>query len=101
MNGKEISDGAVALARSKGYIAAHFSPARVRDSFITNYAYDSKGFPDLILVGPKMLAVEVKGDGDRISEAQEGWLAAFERAGVETLVLTSKGWRNGELDALL
>jgi hypothetical protein len=101
LSGKQISDAAVALAHSKGYIAAHFSPARVRDSFITNYAYDSKGFPDLILVGPKVLAIEVKGDGDTISEAQEGWLAAFERAGVQTLLLTSKGWRAGELEAIL
>lgn len=96
-----ISDAAVALAHTKGYIAAHFAPARVRDSFITNYAYDSKGFPDLILVGPKMLAIEVKGDGDKISDEQIAWLDAFEKAGVQTFVLTSKAWRAGELEALL
>lgn len=102
MNGKQLSDAAVELARSKGYIAAHFTNVQdARGFYRTSYAYDAKGFPDLILVGPKMLAVECKGDGDKISEAQEAWLAAFEKAGVQTLVLTSKGWREGTLDALL
>ncbi len=85
----------------KGYRCAHFSPARVRDSFITNYAYDSKGFPDLVLVGRKMVAVEVKGSGDSLSDAQVTWLSAFEFAGIETLVLTPKGWAAGELEAIL
>lgn len=55
----------------------------------------------MILVGRKMLAVEVKGDGDSLRVEQKAWLAAFEKAGVETLVLTSKGWRAGELEAIL
>ena len=101
MTGKMISDAAVEVARQRGYMAAHFAPARVRDSFITNYAYDSKGFPDLILVGRKMVAVEVKGDGDSMTPAQHDWLDAFSEAGIETLVLTSKGWLAGELEKLL
>jgi hypothetical protein len=101
MKGKELQDAAVTLARTKGYMAAHFSPSRVRDSFITNYAYDSKGFPDLILVGRKTIAVEVKGTGDKLSQEQINWLTVFADAGVETLVLTPKGWLAGELDALL
>lgn len=101
MNGKQLSDAAVALAHTKGYIAAHFRPAPSRSGFITPYSYDSKGFPDLILVGPKMLAVEVKGDGDSLRVEQKAWLGAFEKAGIETLVLTSKSWRAGELEAIL
>lgn len=102
MTGKQLQDAAVALARSKGYLAAHFSPARVRDSYITNYAYDAKGFPDLILVGKtKTVAVEVKGKGDSLSAEQLIWLSAFQRAGIETLVLTPKGWQAGELEAIL
>jgi len=101
MTGKQLQDAAVQVAHAKGYIAAHFSPARVRDSFITNYAYDSKGWPDLVLVGRKVVAVEVKGKGDSLSEAQRYWLSAFQRAGIETLVLTEKAWRDGELERLL
>lgn len=101
MNGKQLSDAAVALARTKGYIAAHFRPAPSRSGFVTPYSYDSKGFPDLILVGRKMLAIEVKGDGDSLRVEQKAWLAAFEKAGVETFVLTKKAWRAGELEAIL
>jgi hypothetical protein len=102
VKGKELQDAAVALARTKGYIAAHFSPARVRDSFITNYAYDSKGWPDLILVGRgRVIAVEVKGTGDSLSAEQTEWLARLSESGMKTLVLTPKGWRDGELEALL
>ena len=101
MTGKELQDAAVQLARTKGYICAHFSPARVRDSFITNYAYDSKGFCDILMVGRKVIAVEVKGTGDSLSDAQRGWLVAFEAAGIETLVLTPKAWIAGELEAIL
>ncbi len=101
MTGKVLQDAAAALARSMGYHCAHFSPSRVRDSFITNYAYDSKGFPDLLLVGPKTVAVEVKGTGDSLSQHQRDWLARFEESGIETLVLTPKGWRDGELEAVL
>jgi hypothetical protein len=102
MTGKEIQDAAVKLARTKGYRAVHFSPARVRDSFITNYAYDSKGWPDLILVGPKgLIVVEVKGTGDSLSEQQEDWIKLLNEVGIVTLVLTPKGWAAGELEAIL
>lgn len=102
MSGKQLQDAAVSLARSKGYLAAHFSPARVRDSFITNYAYDAKGFPDLVLVGPKkVIVVEVKGTGDSMGHEQVMWLHAFHRAGIETLILTPRAWRDGELERML
>lgn len=101
MNGKQLTDAAVELARSKGYLCAHFRPAPSRSGYITPYSYDAKGWPDLILVGRKMLAVEVKGDGDSLRPEQRMWLDAFEKAGVQTLVLTSKAWRGGELEALL
>jgi len=101
MTGKQLSDAAVALAHTKGYIVAHFRAAPSRSGFVTPYSYDSKGYPDLTLIGPKMIAVEVKGDGDNLRPEQEMWLAAFERAGIETFVLTSKAWRDGELEKLL
>jgi hypothetical protein len=102
MNGKQLQDGAVKLARTKGYLAAHFT--NVHDSrgfFRTAFAYDAKGFPDLILVGRKLVAVEVKGDGDRLRPEQAAWIAAFHHAGVDTMILTSKRWRDGEFERLL
>lgn len=104
MTGKMLQDAAVELARSKGYMAAHFRQAPSRSGYITPYSYDTKGFPDLVLVSPvvqRMVVVEVKGDGDRMRDEQWVWLAAFDAAGVPTLILTSKVWRAGELEVLL
>ena len=101
VSGKQLMDAAAALARAKGYIVAHFRPAPSRGGFITPYSYDSKGFPDLILVGRKMLAVEVKGTGDKLRPDQIKWLDAFDIAGIETCVLTVQMWRSGEFEAML
>lgn len=102
MNGKQLQDAAVAVAHQRGYICAHFNPASVRPGrFVTPYSYDSRGYPDLVCVGRKVVVVEVKGDGDSLSDAQRVWLAAFEEAGIETLVLTSKAWREKKLEELL
>jgi hypothetical protein len=102
MNGKMLQAAAVEIAHARGYIAAHFTTVTDSRGFArTPVAADGKGFPDLILVGRKVVAVEVKGDGDRMRSEQEVWLEAFSKAGVETLVLTPKAYREGALEALL
>lgn len=104
MNGKQIQDAAVAVARTMGYMAAHFRQAPSRSGFITPYSYDTKGFPDLVLVSrarARMVVVEVKGRGDKLRAEQIVWLDWFSEAGVPTLVLDEKGWKAGELERLL
>lgn len=105
VSGKEIQDGIAALARSKGYVVAHFSPGRVgpRDSWITNYAYDSKGWPDLFLAKPGKvpIAIEVKGDGDSLSAEQDAWLMALRDSGITVAVITKMDWQNGVVERIL
>jgi hypothetical protein len=106
MKGKEIQDGIAQLARTKGYRVAHFSPARVgpRDRFITNYAYDSKGWPDLALFRERdgrKVAIEVKGDGDTLPETQDEWLSLLRACGFTAAVITSKDWLSGVVDGML
>lgn len=102
MNGKQIQDAAVKVARMKGFIVAHFTNVQdARGYYRTSFAYDAKGFPDLVLLGWKLVVVECKGDGDSIRPDQRKWLAGFEQAGIETLVLTSKLWKAGALEELL
>jgi hypothetical protein len=102
MSGKILQKAAIDLAHQKGYMVAHFRASRVREGrTITAVGADGKGFPDLLLVGPKVVAVEVKGDGDYMRPEQKVWLETFEKAGVPTLVLTPKAWLAGELEALL
>jgi hypothetical protein len=102
MRGKDLQKAAIDVAHMKGYIAAHFTSVTDSRGFSrTPVAADGKGWPDLFLVGRKAVAVEVKGTGDSLREDQVKWLAALEAAGIETLVLTPKAWRDGELEMLL
>ena len=104
-SGKEIQDAIAAYARTKGYMVAHFSPGRVgpKDKWITNYAYDSKGWPDLFLVkaGFAPLAIEVKGDGDTMSSEQDEWLRVLMYSGVSVAVVTAADWRNGVVERII
>lgn len=102
LSGKVMSDAAVELAHQRGYIVAHFTNVQdARGFYRTSYAYDAKGFPDLILVGPKFIAIEVKGEGDTLTDDQKGWILAFELVGLEAHVLTPKMFREGWLEANL
>jgi hypothetical protein len=102
MSGKVLQKAAIELAHQRGYIVAHFTAVTDSRGFSrTPVGADGKGFPDLLLVGPKVVAIEVKGDGDRMRPEQVVWLEAFAKAGVDTLILTSKAYRAGALEALL
>lgn len=104
MKGQEIQDAIAQLARTKGYRVAHFSPGRVgpRDSWITNWAYDSKGWPDLLMVGHgRIVAIEVKGTGDKLKPEQQEWLNALRDAGVVTAVVTPADWVSGVVERML
>ena len=104
VTGKEIQDGIAALARMKGWKVAHFSPGRVgpKDSWITNYAYDSKGFPDLLMLrAGRIVAIEVKGSGDSVSAAQLEWLNVLRDAGAQTFIVGPTDWASGSVERLL
>lgn len=49
-----------------------------------------KGQPDIlgVMEGGRMLAIEVKAPGDKISPEQEAFLSSLKRRGVETYVVT-------------
>jgi len=62
----------------------------------------TKGFPDIIAVrGDEALAIEVKGDGDKVRPEQQEWLDALNAAGIRTLVATPANWRSGYVDGML
>jgi len=104
VTGKQIQDGIAALAQAKGWRCAHFSPGRVgpKDKWITNYAYQSKGWPDLFLVrAGRLVAIEVKGDGDSVSRQQLDWLNALRDVGAQTAIVGPKEWASGAVERLL
>lgn len=90
------------LARTLGWRVAHFYPLLThRGTWKTPVAADGKGFPDLLLVRDRVVAIEVKGDGDRLRPEQKEWLSAFALAGVDALVVTPKMWEAGEVEEVL
>ena len=90
------------MARRYGWKVAHFHTVQHAKGFhLTPVAADGKGFPDLLLVRDRVVAIEIKGDGDSLTIEQEDWLHRFRLAGVDTLVVTPKVWRTDEVERLL
>src|SRR5690606_644046 len=88
LSGRDLQKGIIELARRHGWIAAHFTAVRTEHGWRVPVAADGKGFPDLILVRDRLVAVEVKGDGDQLRPDQKRWLAALRISGVEAHVWT-------------
>ena len=60
---------------------AHFPAIQdVRGTWRTPVAADGKGFPDLLLVRDRVIAVECKGEKEPVRREQEAWLTAFRLA---------------------
>lgn len=95
---KEFQDQVIQLARLKRWRVAHFRPAKVQRADGTTYyetpvQADGAGFPDLILVRDRLIAMELKVGSNEPSEAQMQWIEAMVEAGVPAFVLYPKDWR--------
>ena len=84
-----------------GWRVYHSRPARTNKGWRTPVSYDGRGFPDLLLVRDRVIAIEIKGDGDKLTEEQQTWLDAFACAGVPAQVIRPDDWFNGTVDNLL
>ena len=82
---KEWQQQVVSLARTLNYAVYHTFDSR----------RSQPGFPDLVLIGRKLLFIECKSERGKLSEAQERWLDMLRRAGAEAYVL-----RPSDLDLL-
>lgn len=101
LNGSDLQDAIVDLARTLGWRAAHFAAARTKDGWRTPARYDAAGWPDLTLVRERVVFIEVKGDGDSLRPEQQAWIDQLEAAGQEVYVATSRMWRDGVVDDVL
>jgi hypothetical protein len=101
VTGAQLQDAIVEAARVLGWRAAHFRPARSTRGWRTPLAYDSAGWPDLVLVRDRVIFAEVKGDRDRLRPEQTAWLLALDNAGAETYVWKAADWADGSIDRVL
>lgn len=84
------------FAHLHGWMVAHFRPMRRRDgTYETPCQADAMGFPDLFMVRPETghrVAAELKTGKNRVSEDQDKWLDAMERAGIPAYIWTPNDW---------
>lgn len=101
LTGNALQKAIIDLAHMLGWRAAHFPAVLTKHGWRTPVAADGKGFPDLLLVRDRVVAIEVKGDGDRMRPEQKEWMSAFALAGVEALVVTPRMWEAGAVEEVL
>ena len=93
MKGKDLQKGVIDLAHTLRWHCAHFPT--VKDSngrWRTAVAADAKGWPDVFLLRDRAVVIEIKGDGDTMSEEQEQWREWFQKAGIEHYVIRPADW---------
>lgn len=59
------------------------------------------GLPDLIVVGKRVLWLELKKQAGRIRPEQEMWLSRLTRAGAEARIIRPADWLDGTVESLL
>jgi hypothetical protein len=88
------------LARLHGWLVAHFRPAHTRTGWRTAVQGDGIGFPDVVMVrGRRLAVVEVKSQKGTLTASQERWLAKFEDAGARAFIWRPSDW--AEIEAFL
>lgn len=90
----ELLAKVIHLAHLKGWRLVHFRPAMVRSGhWATHGQGDVTGWPDIFAVrGHRSLALELKSERGRVTEAQRDWLEDLARAGVECHVVRPSCW---------
>jgi hypothetical protein len=101
VKGRDLQRAIIDLARTLGWRVAHTPPIRTERGWRTAVAADGKGFPDLLLVRDRVIAVEVKRTHDRQRPEQQVWLTAFRLAGCAAYVWTPSEWEDGTVASTL
>lgn len=105
MNEKDLLGSVIDAARRTGWKVAHFRSVPVKYPgspirWMTPVQADGKGFPDLLMVRERILAVEIKGGGNKPEPEQASWMSAFRIAGARAFVWTPDDWEDNVLAEL-
>jgi hypothetical protein len=112
MREDELQTAVISIARSLGYLVAHFRPARVAGSWRTPTQADANGYPDLTLARDgwewkpgyergRLIFVELKSQRGRVGQFQELWLDVLRACGCECYVWRPSDLISGEIAEIL
>lgn len=93
VRGKALQKSVIDMAHLYHWSVVHNPPVETKHrGWTTALAADAKGFPDLLLFRERVVAIEIKGDGDRLKPEQAVWGERIQRAGIEWYVVTPADW---------
>lgn len=83
----------VGVARALGWRCVHFGVGWTSGrGWKTAARYDAVGWPDLIMVKNRLIAVECKATDGRLSAEQQAWLDLLREAGIESYCWSAADW---------
>ena len=97
---KQLERAIVEMARFYHWMVFHARPAQTQKGWRTPVAYDGKGFPDLTLVGARVVFAEIKAKGGKLSPDQIRWREQIQKAGGEWYLWTPTEWEAGEVQSI-
>jgi hypothetical protein len=92
MKGKDLQKAIIDYAHTLHWSVVHNPAVETKQGWRTALAADAKGFPDLLLFRERVVAIEVKGDGDRLSDEQTEWSKRMMTANVEWYLIRPQHW---------
>lgn len=112
MNAYEVRDGltrtanpVMARAMSESDLLSNVTTLARRMGLLVHHETDSRksprGFLDLVVVGKRVVFIELKTETGRLRPEQETWLTRLTRAGQDARVIRPRDWLDGTVERLL
>ncbi|MCL2140312.1 MAG: VRR-NUC domain-containing protein [Dehalococcoidia bacterium] len=103
---QQLQDAIADLARTYGWMVAHFRPAKTEKGWRTAGQYDAVGFPDLTLAkGGTVAFIECKSTIGSLSEDQRQWFSAIFNNGKNKncfyMLARPVDWEDGTIEGFL
>ena len=97
MSEDDLLNHIIGMCRLYGLRTAHFAPAWTEKGYRTAVRGDGKGWPDLIIVGYKLIVRELKDAKGRPTPEQATWLKSLQLGGVDTTIWRPSHWYDGTI----
>lgn len=98
MNEPQLQRAVLELCGWLGVHTAHFRPAWTEKGWRTPVQGDGKGFPDLVLVGRRLIYRELKSDRGQLDAHQRAWRDWLLAAGEDWAVWRPADWTAGRIE---